>query len=474
MSDWEDHIDGLIEEADREEERIRSNPLLAELLEFEEMLECLVYVQDGRHVVRLYKDRKPRLMTWNDAAAFYAASWQTHNRRRVLNIELWKESPMRRSVETITHAIGRPQICEAPDGRTAVNLWTAPPPPKTWDEELAFVIDEHIRYLIPEPSEAELFWRWLAWIHRHPDQPVQWGVLMTTPTFGTGRNTLFNMLDRVWPGEVARNVKLGKVIGGGFNGRLSGRRLACVDELAVDGASPYLLAAQVREAITEEIRGINIKYGAEYDEFNSCHWLMASNHIDGLPMPENDRRLFVINNPVEKMPAAYYDMLQRAMKRIQFSDTFRMMLDNVDLDDFSPGAAPPMNEAKETAISATRNTLTREADSLLEHWPSRQWIIYSHFKGCLSSSYKSIEAQLQRWFDQKGYSHSIRMRLTFVDPISGKDVSKKMNIRLRRKLTDDEHEILRDNINEELNRAAIGGDGTARPTYWMKLDELIE
>ena len=104
--------------------------------------------------------------------------------------------------------------------------------------------------------------QWVAHIVQQPGVLPHTAYLMVTPTRGIGRNWLTGVLARVIRGYVAAGVTLGDVLDGGFNGRLSRKLLATVDETR-EGltAKRYERGNALQRIVTEETRLINPKYG---------------------------------------------------------------------------------------------------------------------------------------------------------------------------------------------------------------------
>src|SRR5690606_8281425 len=85
--------------------------------------------------------------------------------------------------------------------------------------------------------------------------------LMIAPITGTGRGTLASILTRALRGYVAANADT-STLWGAFNGRLSQKLFVTVDEVR-EGLSNdrYTKQEALKSKLTEEIRGINPKYG---------------------------------------------------------------------------------------------------------------------------------------------------------------------------------------------------------------------
>lgn len=281
-------------------------------------------------------------------------------------LKAWVASPARVTVDVLTWAPGEPVICQPPeavDGATrAYNSWRgfAPiNPPADWRERVQPFID-HLAYLVPEPAELKRFTQWLAHILQRPHELPHTAMLMVAEQTGIGRNLLAAMLVRALRGHVAAGVQLGELLDGAFNGRLSKRLLAIVDEVREGmGEKRYVRGERLKSLITEEHRLINPKYGTQSIERNCCRWLMFSNHRDALPFDHSDRRVMVIENPRTRKPPQYYARLYSMLDDAAFVAAVRQYLATYDLAGFNAGEHAPMNVAKAQALDAMMSDVER-------------------------------------------------------------------------------------------------------------------
>jgi hypothetical protein len=193
---------------------------------------------------------------------------------------------------------------------------------------------------------------------------------MVTEQTGIGRNWLSSVMTRVLRGYVAAGVSLAPILDGKFNGRLSQKLLATVDETR-EGMSEkrYARGEALKSLITEEHRHIDTKYGLQTVEMNCCRWLMFSNHYDALPFDNNDRRVIVIENPTERESPEYYEHIYGLVDNPHFIGSVRRYLETLDLADFKPGAHAPMNDAKLRALDSQASEVDKAVTLFREAWP---------------------------------------------------------------------------------------------------------
>jgi hypothetical protein len=174
----------------------------------------------------------------------------------------------------------------------------------------------------------------------------------------------------VWSGGVAANFDMVSMFKSGFNGSLSRKVLAIVDEIREGGRdSQWEHSEKLKSLITEETRTINPKFGRQTVEFNSCRWLMFSNHLSAIPLERGDRRVEVVQLDAEPRDAGYYTELYNALGDRRFIAAVAAHLGQREISHFNPGAHAAMTEAKRSAAMASQTPTALWCELLVEHWP---------------------------------------------------------------------------------------------------------
>jgi hypothetical protein len=351
--------------------------VVPEIMTLDDALKRLVFVQSGSSVVdRLTKN----LLNLTDAERAFAASKHTTETMREIPIikALWVPHPQRLTVDVPVWSPGDAEFCNALErdqaGNRAYNLWAGLPllpAPDDWQERVKPFLD-HVRYLIPIAVECEQFLNWGAHIFQKPQELPHTHYLMIATEKGTGRGALCSILTRALRGFVASNIDINKTVFGDFNGRLSQKLLATVDEVR-EGASHnrWAKAESLKSALTSETRHINKKYGLQTVEKNCTRFLMCSNHHDALPFDNGDRRIIVVENPTEKRTKQYFEMLYELMQDDQFIASVQRYLMERDISAYNPFDLPPMNAAKEKALRSLESDTERAVRQFAAEWPGR-------------------------------------------------------------------------------------------------------
>lgn len=336
-----------------------------------EMLEELVYIADGARVSFAAEPRYA--LPFNEFKSLTAGSLDTVGKRRVHRAQRWLESPDRKTVRTQTFAPGRPAMCVSPDNVPAQTLWL----PRieeacaNW-RELVAPFFEHVAYLVPIFEERERFLDWLAHIEQAPGVLPSTHYLLVAKQTGIGRNWLAYALARAFAGHTALGFDLGEALRSGFNGALSQKLLAVVDELHEGGPGGMgkPVAEKLKSMLTEATRRVNPKFGRQHVEFNCCRFLMFSNHESALPLAENDRRVVVLENPSARRDAGYYGRLYAMLETPGLGAALAAAFRARDIGRFNPGEVAPMSEAKARTIRAGRSEVEQAVRDVASEWPS--------------------------------------------------------------------------------------------------------
>lgn len=347
-----------------------------EIFTLDTALERLVFVQHGSFVV----DRHTKaVLSLNDAErAFAASKYTTETMREIPIMKLWVQHPNRRSVDVMVWSPGDPEFCNALErnqaGSHAYNLWAGLPllpAPDDWRERVQPFLN-HVSYLVPIPAECEGFLNWCAHMLQKPEELPHTHYLMVATEKGIGRGTLCSILTRVLRGHVASNIDVNKTLFGDFNGRLSQKLLATVDEVR-EGLSDnrWRNAESLKSALTTERRHINVKYGLQSVEKNCVRFLLCSNHHDALPFDFGDRRINVIENPSDKRTDQYFNALYDLLKDDQFIASVQRYLLERDISAYNPFEPAPLNAAKEKALRSLESDTERAVRQFQQDWPGR-------------------------------------------------------------------------------------------------------
>lgn len=352
---------------------------LPELLSLDMALARFVFATQGSQVIDLASPR--RLFTFGDFRNSIAASRETirttnkktgeTTERDVPTSALWMASAKRKTVNGRTFRPGAGTFTTDPHGLPAVNTYKAPhrPDPSARYEQHVGTFEGHIRYLFEDDADA--FLDWLAHIEQYPGVLPHRAWLHIATATGCGRNWAASVLTRIWRGYVAASFNLVGSLGSGFNGELSQKLLAIVDEVR-EGArdAQWEHSETLKKLITEEQRNINVKYGTAHVEFNCCRWLLFSNSTAALPLERSDRRFEVHVFDGRPRPESYYAELYGLVDNPAFTNDIAVWLGRRSLAAFNPGSRARASASKARVLEASETEAMAYARAVVEHWPS--------------------------------------------------------------------------------------------------------
>jgi len=210
-------------------------------------------------------------------------------------------SPQLMVLEGEANEPGGPALLARADGSWQINSWRAP----VWPSSSAQIPDDHpdvarvvdfVRYLLPDPDDATFILDMMTCKARDARFRGP-GVIMTTPTQGTGRNSLYRIISSLWGAWNCAEPSTGELmtgLSGGFNAWLTSSWML-VSELndaalggreqnqAYEGLKRYCEPSGVKMLIKH-------KYGGE--DMATCYGtlMLASNHARALNLDVTDRR----------------------------------------------------------------------------------------------------------------------------------------------------------------------------------------
>lgn len=265
----------------------------------------------------------------------------------------------------------RPLFVE--DGDTFINTYRPPVHEAEGGEVDTFM--EFMDHLIPDEDEQNYFLDWLAFKYCNPHIPGP-GIVMVARRYGTGRGTLGDILRRLFGERYARDVPFevltGKTYQSQYNDWQAGSLLAMVNEsMEASGGRAYKARLAAYEALKEKVdpratlRLITVKGVPSFYAPVFTSVLVFTNHADGVPMSDDDRRFYVITNG-DPAPAAFWAVLNEWMKSERNMSALAWLLRNRDTSRYNPYAPPPPTQAKAHMVDAGLSDLDHYIDEAFE------------------------------------------------------------------------------------------------------------
>ena len=165
------------------------------------------------------------------------------------------------------------------------------------DGPAAIMFAALVRKLCREREDiAQMLEHWMARGLFKQTERVRYAVFLVSHTKGLGKGILCYILSELYGRHLSVNVNgLGGVVGR-FQASLKGRMLVSVAETVDRGDNNRFSACEaLKPLITEDFVTIEQKYRDAISVENYMRFVFSSNHLDGLPIDQNERRFLVIN-----------------------------------------------------------------------------------------------------------------------------------------------------------------------------------
>jgi hypothetical protein len=281
----------------------------------------------------------------------------------------WMKSDARVTVEGIQTRPDQPRPLFEDDGGLWVNAYR--PMVFTADDAAGGSAALGLRFLellVPDDAERLLVMQWIAYKLRYPHVPMFALVMVAPNVFGTGRNTLGDllglMLGETYVREVPFETFTGKTYQSQYNEWQADALVVVVSESSEsDGSnSQWKTKRNTYERlklIVDPRPGrrvlVNVKGTRNYEARTCTSFLIATNHADALPIPENDRRFCVVTNG-DPAPAEFWSELRAWMADRRNIAALSLALATVDMAGFNP-FEPPLFAGKRRMAEESRSDL---------------------------------------------------------------------------------------------------------------------
>ena len=266
-------------------------------------------------------------------------------------VDAWMSDPRRANIDKVQMRPDRSRPTFTEDGLTIYNRYWPPAHPASGSEIETF--KTFFARLIPDDVEREWFWNWLAHKTRKPWVPMV-AIIMVAEAFGSGRGTLFNILELLFGADYVVPCEFGELTGTSasarFNDRLANALIATVNEAADEDGHQQARRRLTYEALKNAIepsptarRRFEAKNQHAYAQRSARSTIIATNHRDVVKLPRDDRRFCVITCG-EEMTAAETTEIRAWMAIPEnIGALHRALLETpaAPLDVFNPYGRPP-------------------------------------------------------------------------------------------------------------------------------------
>jgi hypothetical protein len=217
-------------------------------------------------------------------------------------VDVWMMHPRRAQIDRIQTRSDRPRPTFTEDGLTVYNRYWPPVHPKSGGEIETF--KTFFEGLVPDEAEREWSWNYFAHKSRKPWVPMV-AVILVAEEFGSGRGTLFDILEMLFGEAYVVPCSFGELTGAAagarFNARMADALIAVVNEAVAEEGEQQAQRRLNYEALKNSIdpsptarRRFEAKGQHAYAQRSAMSVIIATQHRDVVKLPWNDRRFCVI------------------------------------------------------------------------------------------------------------------------------------------------------------------------------------
>lgn len=291
--------------------------------------------------------------------------------RKLFNpADAWLAHADRIDVDGLVSAPGKSTPTFIEDGLVFINSYRPPLHDPTGGS--ADVAWRFIDHLFPIPKERRYFIQLLGNKMRHPETPGPSVISVADGVFGSGRTTLGQIIERLLGPRYVKELEFRTLSGetgqSQYNEWAATGIFILVDESSETQNSQYKQRRNAYEFLKRHCdprpvkRQITIKGKNNYQATTCATFFIATNHIDAISIPENDRRFAVLSNGAP-LPADLAEEINTWMESPANIAAFYHDLCAVDLAGYSPYAEPIKTTAK-TRMATETQTDTDQAVAL--------------------------------------------------------------------------------------------------------------
>lgn len=328
--------------------------------------------------------------------------------KRVSPVDVWLCHKGRQDVDGYRYIPDKePGIYVTEENTRAINSYRAPQRVHVGKQESADFVAlwlEFMEHLVPSATERNWFLNWLAHKIQNPTVPGV-AILMVTKSFGTGRGTLFDIISNIFGETNVKSVSAEELLGTGgsqsqYTDWIVNTLFVVSEEILPKGNDGDLTVWRrqraydgIRERVDPRMRRTRVirKTLPNYDEWVYASFLLATNHENALPIPENDRRFTIITNtktPLKQNTSLYKRInAQRNPKPSpRFASALANWLLERDVSNFD-AFEPPSFAGKERMLQSNATEIDNVIEDVFENMPY-EWATQE-------SILKRIEAELR-------------------------------------------------------------------------------
>lgn len=251
--------------------------------------------------------------------------------------DAWLEWPARREYGAVTYLPGQPRVV----GKS-LNGWQglAVEPVKGGVEPWTELLD-HL-FTGADPKARTWFERWCGYPLWRLGTKLMSAAAMWSKFQGVGKTLVGETLGLIYGANYISVPQ--KDLESDFNGWAANRQFVLVDDIPAHEQRQR--ADLLKKLITQSEIHLNPKFVPQYSMPDFINYYFTSNQPNAFYLEPHDRRLFIHEVTIAKLPTEFYDEFHAWLKGGGPSALLYYFQHDLDFGDFDPKHAPPATEAK--------------------------------------------------------------------------------------------------------------------------------
>jgi hypothetical protein len=291
-------------------------------------------------------------------------------------VEDWMNSTARISTRREEMRPDQPRPTFMEDGYQIFNRYRPPAHPATGGDTAAF--HAFHAHLFPDEEERKWHWNWLAYKARRPWIPGI-AIIMVAEAFGSGRGTLFDILELLFGKDYVVPCTFGELTGRAagarFNAQMANALVLVVNEAVAEDGEQQSKRRIDYEGLKNAIepsptarRRFEAKGQQAYAQRSAATLNIATNHRDIVKLPRDDRRISVLTCGGRMTEQQTAEIRTWMVDPENIGALYRELLDApaVPTAEFNPFDNPPPFAGRREMISMARSGLEDAYDAAID------------------------------------------------------------------------------------------------------------
>lgn len=295
--------------------------------------------------------------------------------KRINPVDVWTADEQMIEVRGLRMRPDMPRPIYDEGAHKYVNVYTPVIHPEGGDVTVGL---HFLEQLLPDPEERRWFICWLAYKYRHPEVPGP-AVVMVARQHGTGRGTMATIIEKLFGQRYVKALDFstfaGKTYQSQYNSWGAETLVVTVDESSeAQGGSVFAAKRDTYERIKElvepraKLRHF-VRHGLPpFTAYSYVTYFIATNHADALPLPADDRRIWVGTNG-ERRDLEFWNEVNDWMDKPENIGALAAWLEEIDIGEYSPYLPPPMTKGKQAMIEMSASPLDHAMTEAIAQLP---------------------------------------------------------------------------------------------------------